>query len=157
VVKLEVPSLSQRPDDIIPMAKQFLVEFSQKFNKTFRGLSPETETALKEYDWPGNVRELKNLIERGVLLSDGPVLMLEDLDLKGINGRESAKQPDNGHHLPSVCPAGIDFSAIIADIEKSYFEEALKLANGNESKAALLLNLTRDKFRYRRQKLNGVR
>jgi DNA-binding NtrC family response regulator len=157
VVKLEVPSLSQRPDDIIPMAKQFLVEFSRKFNKMFNGISPETETALKEYDWPGNVRELKNLIERAVLLSDGPELMLKDLDLKRVNGRESAKQPVNGHHLPSVCPTGIDFSAIIADIEKSYFEEALKLANGNESKAALLLNLTRDKFRYRRQKLNGVR
>jgi len=157
VVKLEVPSLSQRPDDIIPMAKQFLVEFSQKFSKTFNGISPEAEAALKEYSWPGNVRELKNLIERGVLLSAGPELMLEDLDLKDVHGRESAKQSDNGHHLPSVCPSGIDFSAIIADIEKAYLEEALKLANGNESKAALLLNLTRDKFRYRRQKLNGVR
>jgi len=157
VVKLEVPSLSQRPDDIIPMAKQFLVEFSQKFNKSFSAISPEAEAALKEYKWPGNVRELKNLIERGVLLSEGPELKLEDLDLKGINGSQSAKQTDNGHHLPSVCSTGIDFAAVIADIEKSYFEEALKLANGNESKAALLLNLTRDKFRYRRQKLIGVR
>jgi len=157
VVKLEVPSLNQRPDDIIPMTKQFLVEFSQKFSKSFSGISTEAEAALKEYSWPGNVRELKNLIERGVLLSDGPELMLEDLDLKDVNGRESSKQSDNGHHLPSVCPSGIDFSAIIADIEKAYLEEALKLANGNESKAALLLNLTRDKFRYRRQKLGGVR
>ena len=157
VVKLEVPSLNQRPDDIIPMTKQFLVEFSQKFSKSFSGISPEAEAALKEYSWPGNVRELKNLIERGVLLSDGPELMLEDLDLKDVNGRESSKQSDNGHHLPSVLPSGIDFSAIIADIEKAYFEEALKMADGNESKAALLLNLTRDKFRYRRQKLNGVR
>ncbi len=156
VVKLEVPSLSQRPDDIIPMAKQFLVEFSQKFDKSFSGMSPEAEAALKEYNWPGNVRELKNLIERGVLLSDGPELRLEDLDLKDTNGRESVKQPDNEHRLPPVCPTGIDFSAIIADIEKSYFEEALKLANGNESKAAQLLNLTRDKFRYRRNKLNIV-
>jgi DNA-binding NtrC family response regulator len=157
VVKLEVPSLNQRPDDIIPMAKQFLMEFSQKFNKSFSSISTEAQAALKEYNWPGNVRELKNLIERGVLLSEGPELMLEDLDLKDVIGRESAKKPDNGHHLPAVCPSGIDFSAIIADIEKAYFEEALKLANGNESKAALLLNLTRDKFRYRRQKLNGVR
>jgi DNA-binding NtrC family response regulator len=157
VVKLEVPSLSRRPDDIIPMAKQFLVEFSQKFNKTFSAISPEAEAALKEYSWPGNVRELKNLIERGTLLSEGPELKLEDLDLRGINGSQSAIQPDNGLHLPSVCSSGIDFSAIIADIEKAYIEEALKLANGNESKAALLLNLTRDKFRYRRQKLGGVR
>ena len=79
--------------------------------------------------------------------------MLEDLDLNKVNGRESADQPDNGHRLPSVCPSGIDFPAIIADIEKSYIEEALNLADGNESKAAQLLNLTRDKFRYRRNKL----
>ena len=123
----------------------------------FNGISPEAEAALKSYSWPGNVRELKNLIERGVLLSAGPELMLEDLDLKEVNGCESAHQPDNGHHLPSVCPSGIDFPAIIADIEKSYFEEALDLADGNESKAAQLLNLTRDKFRYRRNKLNVVR
>jgi DNA-binding NtrC family response regulator len=156
VVKLEVPSLSQRPADIIPMAKQFLVEFSQKFNKSFSSISSEAQAALREYDWPGNVRELKNLIERGVLLSEGPELMLTDLGLNKINGGEGSNPPDNGHNLPPVSPSGIDFSAIIADIEKAYFEDALKLANGNESKAALLLNLTRDKFRYRRQKLGGV-
>ena len=156
VVKLEVPSLSQRPADIIPMAKQFLVEFSQKFNKSFSSISSEAQAALREYDWPGNVRELKNLIERGVLLSEGPELMLADLGLKKVNGGKGSDPPDNGHNLPPVSPSGIDFYAIIADIEKAYFEDALKLANGNESKAALLLNLTRDKFRYRRQKLGGL-
>ena len=157
VVKLEVPSLCQRPDDIIPMAKQFLVEFSQKFEKSFSAISPEAQAAFKEYDWPGNVKELKNLIERGVLLSEGPELMLDDLGLKENNGRNNADRPDNGHHLPQLSPSGIDFTAIIEDIEKAYFEAALDLTGGNESKAALLLNLTRDKFRYRRQKLNGVR
>jgi len=157
VVKLEVPSLKRRRDDIIPMAKHFLVEYSQKFEKAFSGISPEAEAALKEYDWPGNVRELKNLIERGVLLSEGPQLMLEDLGLKETNGGGSATPPDNGHGLPPVSLSGIDFTAIIENIEKTYFEEALQLANGNESKAALLLNLTRDKFRYRRNKLDGVR
>ncbi len=157
VVKLEVPSLNQRRDDIIPMAKHFLVEYSQKFEKLFSSISPEAEAALKEYDWPGNVRELKNLIERGVLLSEGPELMLDDLGLKENNGRHNADWPDNGHHLPQLSPSGIDFTAIIEDIEKAYFEAALDLTGGNESRAALLLNLTRDKFRYRRQKLNGVR
>jgi DNA-binding NtrC family response regulator len=157
VVKLEVPSLNQRRDDIIPMAKHFLVEYSQKFEKSFIGISPEAEAALKEYAWPGNVRELKNLIERGVLLAEGPQLMLDDLGLKENNGRNNADRPDNGHHLPQLSPSGIDFSAIIEDIEKAYFEAALDLTGGNESRAALLLNLTRDKFRYRRQKLNGVR
>ncbi len=157
VVKLEVPSLCQRRDDIIPMAKHFLVEFSQKFEKSFNSISAAAEAALKEYDWPGNVRELKNLIERGVLLSEGPQLMLEDLGLKANNGGQDNRQQGDSPHLPPVSPSGIDMSAIIAEIEKAYFDEALKLADGNESKAALLLNLTRDKFRYRRQKLDGVR
>jgi DNA-binding NtrC family response regulator len=100
------------------------------------------------------VRELKNLIERGVLLSDGPELTPEALGLTDNNGPRSADQPDNGHSLPPVSAAGIDFTAVIENIEKAYLEEALKLANGNESKAALLLNLTRDKFRYRRNKLS---
>jgi transcriptional regulator with PAS, ATPase and Fis domain len=156
VVKLEVPSLNRRRDDIIPMAKHFLVEYSQKFEKAFSGISPEAEAALQEYDWPGNVRELKNLIERGVLLSEGPQLMLEDLGLKDANGDENTDPPNNAHRLPPVSPSGIDFSAIVEDIEKNYFEEALQLANGNESKAALLLNLTRDKFRYRRNKSSNT-
>ncbi len=156
VVKLEVPSLCQRRDDIILMAKHFLVEFSQKFDKSFKGISAEAEAALKNYDWPGNVRELKNLIERGVLLSEGPELLLDDLGLKNKNGQPNNNPLVDNPQLPSVSPEGIDFSAIIADIEKAYFEEALKLADGNESKAALLLNLTRDKFRYRRQKLDAM-
>jgi DNA-binding NtrC family response regulator len=156
VVKLEVPSLRERRDDIIPMAKHFLVEYSRKFEKPFTGISTEAQTALKEYDWPGNVRELKNLIERGVLLAEGPELKLEDLGLNQIGTREKAGQPGNGHYLPPVSASGVDLTAVIEAIEKAYFDQALQLANGNESRAALLLNLTRDKFRYRRQKLNGV-
>jgi len=159
VVKLEVPTLRERRDDIVPMAKYFLLEYSQKLEKSFTGITTEALAALKEYDWPGNVRELKNLIERGVLLSEGPELKLEDLGLTKIDTREKAGLPGdgNGHNLPPVSSSGIDLTAIIADIEKSYFDQALKLAKGNESKAALMLNLSRDKFRYRRQKLNGVR
>jgi len=157
VVKLEVPSLRERHDDIIPMAKHFLVEYSRKFKKSFTGISIEAQRALTEYDWPGNVRELKNLIERGVLLAAGPELKAEDLGLKDITAREESGRPGNGRNLPPVSTAGIDYTAVIAGIEKAYFDQALKLANGNESKAALLLNLTRDKFRYRRNKLNCVR
>jgi DNA-binding NtrC family response regulator len=159
VVKLEVPTLRERRDDIIPMAKHFLLEYSQKFKKSFTAISTDAQTALKKYDWPGNVRELKNLIERGVLLAKGPELKLEDLGLKEIGTGEKDGQPGNGngHNLPPVSPSGIDLTAIIADIEKAYFDQALKLAKGNESRAALMLNLTRDKFRYRRQKLNGAR
>jgi DNA-binding NtrC family response regulator len=68
--------------------------------------------------------------------------------------QESSLGPDEeSRYLPPLSPAGVDFPTILEDIEKSYFEDALKIAKGNESKAAKMLKLTRDKFRYRRQRL----
>ena len=154
VVKIEVPSLNQRRDDIIPIAKHFLVEFNQKFCKSFTGISSEAEAALNQFNWTGNVRELKNLIEKSVLLGEGQVLGVEHLGLDG-NGRiETQKKTDEKNTLPRLSSSGIDYPSILESIEKDYFEEALKLAKGNESKAAQLLNLSRDKFRYHRQKLD---
>jgi DNA-binding NtrC family response regulator len=153
VVKIEVPSLNQRRDDIIPIAKHFLVKLSKRFNKPFTSIAPETEAALKHFNWTGNVRELKNLIERGVLLEDGPQLKLLSLGACH-NSRDGSNPQKNEDRLPSISPTGIDFPSVIEAIEKDYIEEALQLSNGNESKAAQLLNISRDKFRYRRQKLS---
>ena len=77
------------------------------------------------------------------------------MGIKENGARKQSGQPGNGHDLPQVSSSGIDFPTVIEGIEKAYFEQALKLAKGNESRAALLLNLTRDKFRYRRQKLSS--
>jgi DNA-binding NtrC family response regulator len=152
VVKIEVPSLNKRNGDVISIAKHYLLEFSKKFNKKFTGLSKDARKALIDYNWNGNVRELKNVIERAVLLADGPRLRFEDLGLNG-NGNQN---PEDSHDskLPSISSSGIDLTDMIQTIEKQYFNEALRLSAGNESKAAKLLSLTRDKFRYRRQKLS---
>jgi DNA-binding NtrC family response regulator len=153
VVKIEVPSLNQRRDDIIPIAKHFLVEFNQKFGKSFTGISSDVEAALNQFNWAGNVRELKNLIEKGVLLGQEPELTCQHLGLEGACQDNSLSPTEENRSLPPLSPAGVDFPTILEDIEKSYFEDALKLADGNESKAAKMLKLTRDKFRYRRQRL----
>ena len=153
VVKLVVPSLNQRRDDIVPIARHFLVEFGQKFNKPFTAISPEAETLLKEKSWTGNVRELKNLIERAVLLADGPMLSAADLGLGPADPAQTSHASTGVMNLPEVTPSGVDFPAIMTAIEKKYLQAALELAGDNESKAAQLLNLSRDKFRYRRQKL----
>ncbi len=152
VVKIEIPSLNQRPDDIIPIAQNFLVEFGHKFGKPFTGISPDAESALKDFEWTGNVRELKNIIERAVLMSEGPVLNTENLELRNIHVNKPVMQPDNMPYLPSLSGSGIDFSSTLQSVEKYYFDTALKLADGNESRAASLLGLSRDKFRYRRKK-----
>ncbi len=152
VVKIEIPSLNQRPDDIIPIAQNFLVEFGQKFGKPFTGISPDAESALKDFRWTGNVRELKNIIERAVLMSEGPVLNKENLELRNIHTNKPVRQPENIPYLPGLSASGIDFSSTLESVEKYYFDAALKLADNNESRAASLLGLTRDKFRYRRKK-----
>jgi DNA-binding NtrC family response regulator len=152
VVKIEVPSLNQRRDDILPIAKHYLLEFSHKFDKTFTAISPETEAALKDFNWTGNVRELKNLIEKGVLLGEGPVLSLQDIGLEEICAPGELSELKNGSKLPSLSSSGLDFPAFLTTIEKHYFDEALKIAKGNESKAAKLLGISRDTFRYRRKK-----
>jgi len=156
VVKIEVPSLNQRRDDIVPIAKHYLLEFSEKFGKTYTAISPECQAALKEFNWTGNVRQLKNVIERGVLLGEGPEASLQDLGLEETCKDDGLKELENGTELPSLSASGMDFPSFLTSIEKYYFEEALKISKGNESRAAKLLQMSRDTFRYRRKKLDNV-
>lgn len=152
VIKVEVPSLNKRPDDIIPIAKHFLVEFGRKHGKSFTGLSPQAESALKEFHWEGNVRELRNIIERGVLVGKGTELTPRELGIEDVNkGDTYNKQSEIS--FPPIPPTGIDLSSVQESLERYYIEEALRLAGGNESKAAQLLNINHHTFRYRRKKL----
>jgi DNA-binding NtrC family response regulator len=154
VVRIEVPSLNQRRDDILLIARHFVVEFSEKLGKQFTGLSPSAETALKNYAWTGNVRELKNIIERAVLLSDGPTIRAEDIDLKQPDRRTLVQKTASHPELPILPDTGLDLPATLTAIEAYYFQRALELCSNNESRAAKLLSLSRDTFRYRRKKLN---
>ncbi len=154
VIRIEVPSLNHRRADILPIAKHYLLEFADKFGKTFTGITPQAEDALKTIEWTGNVRELKNLIEKAVLLGDGPELLAADLGIDAAcdNGN-SAVSSRGSSTLPALVSDGIDFPAVMEAIEKQYFQKALALAEDNESQAAKLLGLSRDTFRYRRKKL----
>ncbi len=153
VVKLEVPSLNRRKEDIEPIARYFLDHFRKKFNKSFTGIAPEAIQALETFPWAGNVRELRNVIERAVLLNNGTVLNVEQLGIEMADNAPSRdRMPQGGPALPPLTAEGFDFPAAIRSLEKSYLEKALAMTSGNASKAAKLLNLSRDKFRYRLQK-----
>jgi DNA-binding NtrC family response regulator len=153
VAKVAVPSLSDRPGDIVPMARCFLLEFNRKFGKSFTGIAAEAEAALKAHRWKGNVRELKNLVERAALIGKGKELMPGDLGLDGSpSGRDGIPGPDDPAS-PAIPPEGIDFASVQEAMERRYFEEALKRSGGNECRAAKLLNLNHHTFRYRRKKL----
>lgn len=154
VVCVQVPSLNKRTDDIVPIAKHFLVKYGEKFGKDFSGISPEAVKALEEFSWEGNVRELKNMIELAALTSNGPELTLKDLGLSKnrIDGKPVSESESN--IPPDIPEEGVDITAILDAVEKKYISRALKMTNGNETRAARLLHLKSTTLRYRRQRLN---
>ncbi|MBL7176819.1 MAG: sigma-54-dependent Fis family transcriptional regulator [Desulfobacteraceae bacterium] len=153
VIKVQVPSLNERRDDIMPLARHFLLEFGQKFGKKFRGISPEAENALMNHDWMGHVRELKNIIERGVLIGKGPVLGINNMRLEGTHKGVLLEQGQDELIFPPLPANGIDLVATHESLERYYIQEALKKAEGNESKAAKILHMNHHTFRYRKKKL----
>jgi len=156
VVTVHVPSLNERREDILPLARHFLMLYSSKFQKKFNRISSEAQKALQVHRWVGNVRELKNLIERGVLIGKGPELKLEDMGMHMPDRRETGhiavKEffPDEDPVIPSE---GIDLIEAIREYERRYIRAALKYAEGNESKAARLLHMNHYTFRYQRKKI----
>lgn len=152
VTKVRLPSLHERPEDILPIAGHFLIEFSRKFGKTFTGISPQSEVALMRRKWRGNVRELRNLIEKEVLMGTGPLLTLSTLDEPEKNDRneECSGRPP----APPFSPEGLDVQKILRDLERYYFREAIRTAGGNLSEAARLLNMSYYSFRRHKEKLN---
>lgn len=151
VIKVEIPSLSSRADDILPIARHFLCEFSGKFGRPFTGITPEAEQLLRQYDWKGNVRELRNTIERGVLTGKGPCLGASDIRLMAAP-EKAADHEDLAAGLPALTPDGIDLDGVLRSVERQYIDEALKLAAGNESEAARMLSLNYYTFRHRKKK-----
>jgi DNA-binding NtrC family response regulator len=148
VLRLEMPPLRARGDDLLLLAQHFVQTFAREFKRHVTGLSQAAEAALKAYSWPGNVRELRNLVERAVLLSESELLEPADFD-----SLHTARQPvgaaPRGFDLP---PEGVD----LEDVERRLVVQALEHAAGNQTRAAALLGLHRDQIRYRIEKF-GLR
>ena len=148
VVRIRVPSLANRREDILPLAKLFLHQYGEKFGKKFTALTDSARQALLGHDWTGNVRELRNIMERAALMACGPELDAADLGL-----RDGCTPDEERTGMTPLTGAGVDLPALLQRMEHDYYEQALGLADGNESQAARLLNVSRDTFRYRRGKL----
>jgi DNA-binding NtrC family response regulator len=145
VIPIMLPPLRERKEDILPLVKYFINEFNREFKKNLKGISRETEAFFVEYPWPGNVRELKNVIERAMILESEDYIIPEHLPLEFTSRDVHTLATDIGVKIP---PGGID----IEEVEKELIRQALDLTRGNQTKAARLLNLTRDTLRYRMQK-----
>lgn len=156
VIKIEVPPLNERGEDILLLARYFLDQFAKKFAKKMVSISRGAEEALLNHDWTGNVRELKNAIERGVLIGKKSSLRAEDLGIGPSPAKQALREKNDDANAPDAYPPmppdGMDLTAALMDMERHYIEQAWKSANGNSNQAARLLNLNHHTFRYRRKK-----
>ncbi|THB75358.1 MAG: sigma-54-dependent Fis family transcriptional regulator [Desulfobacteraceae bacterium] len=153
VVQATIPSLNERKEDIIPLAKYFLCEFNEKFNKEISGISQGASQALINHTFTGNVRELKNIMERAVLVAESNEVEHQDLGIKSPLSPRADHLPEASEQEAYVLDAsGIHLETVLQGIEKTYMTKALALAKGNESQAARLLSLNHHTFRYRWKK-----
>jgi DNA-binding NtrC family response regulator len=124
---ITIPPLRERKDDIRILAEYFLRSYSQRMRRKKEEFSQEVHNAFLHYPWPGNVRELKNMIERGVIMSDGQVIERE--------------------HLPLTFSHLSDEIRPLQEIEKEYISTALRRFQGNISRTAKALQIPRSTLR----------
>lgn len=155
VVPLFIPPLRERKEDLLDFVKYFVSSFNKKFNKDFAEIEPAAEEAMLSYGWPGNIRELKNSIERIVLLETGPILKVEHLPFSTDRTEEGTIGRTLDRILSQPIPdEGIDLERIVGDLEREIIIRASEQAGWNQSRTARLLNLKRDKLRYRMKRYN---
>jgi DNA-binding NtrC family response regulator len=138
-VNVELPPLSKRKEDLLPLAEHFLKTYSEKYRKTLKGFSESAANALHSYAWPGNVRELMHAVERGALMAKGEFVETDNLGLSGNASRTS-------HDLDLMS---------LEEVEAYLMKRALARADGKASEAAETLGLSRSAF-YRRMQRYGL-
>ena len=158
VIQVMLPPLRQRKEDIIPLAKYFIQHYNTRFRRNLLGISSAATSALLGYDWPGNVRELRNTIERAVLLEETDWIQAHSLRLEGgflaDYEPEPQARPQTGAE-PARRPAEDPKSpATLEETERRMLVEALDKTGWNQTRAAMLLGISRDTLRYKVKKYN---
>ncbi len=143
VVRIDLPALRHRLEDIVLLAQHFIEQYNQKFNKQFADISAEAQAFMQAYPWPGNVRELRNTIERIVLIEDGALITPEHFQKLGMHLDKPAATI-----LPETTEGGLDYN----QTTKNLIRDALQTTNGNITEAARLMNIAPHKLRYRIKK-----
>ncbi len=146
VASIRIPPLRERPTDILPLTKYFVEKYNEDFHKGVQQISKGVEDFFMSYRWPGNVRELKNVVERAMILIDGDTLEMEHLPIEILGQASRLGKTIDGIRIP---PEGIS----LEKVEEALVKQALKITNGNQTKAAKLLDISRDALRYRMQKI----
>ncbi len=136
VMEVTLPPLRERDGDIILLTKLFIQEFNEEFNRNVQKCDKEAENILLNYSWPGNIRELRNVIERAVILCKDDTISVDHLprELLQDKSRSSVSKFSLGQ-----CP--------LHEIERQHILEVLRQVNGNKSKAARILEISRSTLR----------
>ncbi len=137
VFPITIPPLRERKEDIIPLARNFLSIFCKEIGKDIKGFSAETEKKLLTHSWKGNVRELKNVIERAIILCDGPYILPRNIYLEYLENEIT-----EGHHKEDIIPLHKVVESTIKAVEKVKIQQALIQTKGNKTRASELLGIS---------------
>ena len=153
VIRIELPDLKERREDIPSLARHFLSKYSSELGKNIDGIVEEAMKLLLEYPFPGNVRELQNIIERAVNLETGEVISVESLPAdiaEPVGDHDAGTEAVTGGVLSLTVPkGGMDMEKAVEDYEKALIADALRKAGGVKVNAAKLLGLSFRSFRYK--------
>jgi len=144
VLPIEMPSLRERPDDIMPLADHFIGVFAGKVGKKLQGFSKGAREKLMAYHWPGNVRELQNAIERAAVMAKQAKIRSDDIALGAVEAEPAAPRLDEG---------GIES---LEDLQAAHIRKALQSCDWNISRVAGLLGIGRDTL-YRKIRQFGIK
>ena len=134
VIHIDVPSLRDRQEDILPLLRNYLTFFAESFDNDVRGLTTLAEEVALNHDWPGNIRELRNRMERAVALTPGP--MITPVDLFPERSSETSAWSSQESGIPTLSEAR-------DEAERRHILTALQQTDGQVSKAADLLGISR--------------
>ena len=166
IIAIFIPPLRDRKEDVMPLVDFFIDRYNRRFKRSIRGITEETRRLILTHNWPGNVRELKNTIERGMILEEEPLLrpLYLPFSVGESGGRtvfERTSPADGGQPLPNgrtlprlYIPEG---GTSLEEVEHAMVELAMRQANGNQTHAAKLLDISRDALRYKLKKFGLIR
>jgi transcriptional regulator with PAS, ATPase and Fis domain len=158
MVELRTPALADRREDL-PLLEKFLLDkFATQFNKDIRGLTRRAQIVLARHSWPGNIRELENVLGHACMMATTDLIDVEDLPASlrhhertvGAAAGNSHEAEQHGDPASLGGSSGVSFD----EHEKGLLADALERAGGNQSEAARLLRISRDRLRYKMAKYN---
>lgn len=143
VVSLRLPSLAERREDILPLARSFLKRAARTYRTPARRFTKDAEAALQRHLWPGNVRELLHVVERAALAAEAPEVSAADLPMGSFGAPES------------LLAAAVERRWTLKELSDIYIEETLRRAGGNRTLAAKRLGISRKSLWERGRKKPG--